>query len=427
MVARSLVQSVARSVASSAAGSAVGGSSLVLHVAFGESNSGGYALNSDAVAWEVASRSDLQMWNVTGEAFENLDIGTNNNMDHNGLNSTTHGWELGLANRIRQGYLSDYPHYYLQTGQGASIIAEWAVGHGSGYWTKFLSRTAGAKAAVDYSDCFVWLSLGINDAIAGSPISNATYKSGIEDLITRIKAELPGCKFLLFTLPTVNGTYDGYSTQLRDIATADAAATVIEWEAPREVEMRDANHAGYLGMKRLAARAVKEIETQLSTTSKALTWSDSAFGGDDAGYVYFDGPNIHSHASETVNVTVDGSIVFDFATGAGDGLIIALDAATNEVNWGGSDPYYGAAYQVAADIYYSDSNGTSTDAAVNAPLWVRLRWAAANDDLVMESSDDGGSTWTERHTFSAALAGQTIAYVKSLTAINAAFADVWQV
>ena len=99
-------------------------------VSTGESNSGGYALNTSASALEVSSRPEVQIWNVNTDVFENLDIGTNNNLDHNGLTSATHGWELQLANDVAEGVWSSIqdPLYYVQTGQGGSTITQWEVG-----------------------------------------------------------------------------------------------------------------------------------------------------------------------------------------------------------------------------------------------------------------------------------------------------------
>src|SRR5689334_9823752 len=53
----------------------------------GESNSGGIALNSDATETELAPRSSVQIMNLYSGtfAFETLDIGFNNLVDHAGL------------------------------------------------------------------------------------------------------------------------------------------------------------------------------------------------------------------------------------------------------------------------------------------------------------------------------------------------------
>lgn len=48
----------------------------------GESNSGGVAPNSEATAEELASTSSVQILNNTTLKFEDLDIGTNNLLDH---------------------------------------------------------------------------------------------------------------------------------------------------------------------------------------------------------------------------------------------------------------------------------------------------------------------------------------------------------
>jgi hypothetical protein len=68
-----------------------------------ESNSGGAPANTDAAAWELIARNPkLKFWNVNTQVFEQYDPGTNNNLDHWLLGSTTHGWELQLANLIER-------------------------------------------------------------------------------------------------------------------------------------------------------------------------------------------------------------------------------------------------------------------------------------------------------------------------------------
>jgi len=429
-IARSVARPLARPVASSvvSASGASGGSvppTAILNVAFGESNSGGYADNTDAQSWEIGSRAELQMWNVNTNVFENLDIGTNNNLDHAGLGSSTHGWELGLANRVRQGYFGDLDAYYLQTGQGASTIAQWSVGNASGYWTKFLSRTNEAKTALGSTNyaTYVWLSLGINDALAGTPLSNAKYKAGIEELISRIKVQLPSAKFLLFGLPPVNATYTDYSTQLSDIATADSDCTYIAATTPVAVDMKDTNHWSYKGMKRLAARGVDQICTGLSLAGKGLAWS----AAEDANYLYFSAANQHSHVNDTIDVATDGYIACELGYSAvNEALVLALDGDVSEVNWGGSDSYYGGTYVYGGNVQVTNANGSSSNTAIGSPIWGRIKWTASNGNVTIDTSSDGGSTWTTRQTYAGAVSGQSTARVKAFSVVDAAFMDVWK-
>lgn len=395
-------------------------STKVLVVAFGESNAGGYALNTDAESWELASRSELQMWNVSSALFQALDIGTNNNLDHAGLNSTTHGWELGLANRVRQGYFGSRTVYYCQTGQGASTVSQW--NDGGSYWTKFVSRTTGAKAALASGyDVAVWATLGINDAIAGTVV--ATYKSSFIEIIGRIKTELPGCKIYINTLPTTSGSYAAYTTAIREIVAEDPTnLRVVESETPIAVDMRDTNHWSYLGMKRLAARYVDATLTDISLAGRGLTWS----AREDSNFNYTTAIDQHSFASETIDLTTAGYIAATIRA-EGSGNVVILDDSTNAVNWGaGADPYYGAMYYFGGAIVSASANGAAVGSYGTAPMWGRLRWnKSINDNLVMESSTDGGATWTLRETFTNVLSGVTTARVKTLSAVGAGDVDIW--
>lgn len=92
----------------------------------GESNSGGYALNSEALSSELLPRSAVQILDNTGLAtWQDLDIGTNNLVGHSGLsNGSTHGFELELANRAETDSFYNEPVYLVKTGQGGSTIAQ---------------------------------------------------------------------------------------------------------------------------------------------------------------------------------------------------------------------------------------------------------------------------------------------------------------
>lgn len=390
----------------------------MLNVSFGESNSGGYALNSDAASWEIGSRSELQIWNVNTNVFQNLDIGTNNNLDHAGLNSTTHGWELGLANRIKQGQLGSNDWYYVQTGQGGSKISDWV--EGGAYWTKFISRTTAAKAAMPNEyNIAVWMTLGINDALAGTPLSASAYRSGLEEIITRIKVQLPNCKIFILTLPPVNATYTGYSQQIELIADADDDVYSISATSPATLDMRDTNHWSYRGMKRVAARFVQKIQDVYNLAPKWLVWNQRG----DAGYTYFSAVNQHAAVSAIIDFSVDDQfIAVDYAA-ATTGIVFAIDDDITEVNWGGVDAYNGGAFMSGGTLFRATGNNTGTSTGQSTPLWARFRKSGNN--LLLDTSTDGGTTWTNRHTFTGALTGKSTVRVKALTAIGAGEIDSW--
>jgi|GEM_PF-640865 len=232
----------------------------------GESNSGGIGLNSDASTSEVASRSSVQVMNLTSGnfLFENLDIGTNNLRDHAGLESyyaNSHGLELPLANATEAKAFPDLPQVYLtKTGQGGSIISQWNVG--GAYWTKFLQRTIAAKTQLPTDKQWVvWLSLGINDAIAGTPTT--TWKSAMVAHLNKIKADLPGVIIIMTGFQSMTGSgggYPTYNTVIDELAAEEAHVFAISSSG---AALRDSNHWSSAGIKTVGARMVTTTKDML--------------------------------------------------------------------------------------------------------------------------------------------------------------------
>jgi trimeric autotransporter adhesin len=230
----------------------------IAFVITGESNSGGIGLNSAATAGEVAPRSSVQILELTSGnfLFENLDIGTNNLRDHAGLSGyydTSHGFELGLANSVEAHAFPDNPQVYLvKTGQGGSQISQWAVG--GTYWTKFLQRTLAAKTQLDEDRKWVvWMSLGINDAIAGTNL--ITWKNAMIAHINKIKDDLPGAIIILtqFQSMTNQSGYATYNAIMSDIASEEANVYVVDSTG---AGLNDGNHWNYAGLKTVASGMV---------------------------------------------------------------------------------------------------------------------------------------------------------------------------
>jgi len=231
----------------------------------GESNSGGIGLNSSATTHELSSRSAVQIMNLTSGnfLFENLQIGVNNLRDHAGLEAyydTSHGWELQLANSTEANAFPDNPQVHLiKTGQGGTLVSEWNVG--GTYWTKFLQRIDAAKTQLPAQrQWVVWLSLGINDAIAGTPIS--TYKTSLIAHINKIKAELPGAIIVMteFEAMPGGGGYPATNTALREIAASEANVYSVDTTG---MSTDGGNHWDYAGLKQVALSMVNVTNNAL--------------------------------------------------------------------------------------------------------------------------------------------------------------------
>jgi Carbohydrate esterase, sialic acid-specific acetylesterase len=232
----------------------------------GESNSGGVAPNRDATAAELAPRPAVQIMNLYSGtfAFEPLDIGFNNIIDHAGISTSptyvpnpphgilVHGMELGLANAVEAGRFGQSRVYLIKTGQGGSKIAEWDAA--GAYWSKFLQRTNAARAVLPANTRWVvWYSQGINDAIAGTPI--AAWKAATVAHLAKIKSQLPGCQIILteFQSMPANGGYPAVNAAIREIVAADTELASISTVGADTV---DANHWSYAGYRNMVVPAL---------------------------------------------------------------------------------------------------------------------------------------------------------------------------
>lgn len=222
-----------------------------LFIFTGESNSGGYALNTSASAPELAARSSVQILNNTSLLFENLDIGTNNLLDHNGLDpSLTHGWELELSNLVEANTFSVSQVHLVKTGQGASRISEWA--DPSTYWTKFKDRVDAALVIDPTFVPVIFYSQGINDAINGTNIT--TWKNNtiahFAKIRTRYGANIP------IIWPKLMSAYATYNTAIDEVV----AVTSFCWSVETtDLSLRDANHWDYAGMKTMTQRMITKL------------------------------------------------------------------------------------------------------------------------------------------------------------------------
>lgn len=234
----------------------------------GESNSGGYAPNADASVDELAERSVVQILNTSTLLFENLNIGTNNNLDHAALDSTRHGIELELANAVAAGRFFQSQLHIVQTGQGSSNIEEWNVGAPSGFWTKWLQRVNAAKDI--YHDRgwkpvpVVFYSQALNDAVGNgfyggtATTDAAAWKTKTIAHLAKIRAEL-GAETLI-VLTKFKSTYSAFNTAIDEIVAADEFSRVIQTPDNSGVEWQpDTYHWTYLGYKTLCQLFIDEI------------------------------------------------------------------------------------------------------------------------------------------------------------------------
>jgi lysophospholipase L1-like esterase len=225
----------------------------ILVVITGESNAGGYALNSEATPEELAPRPAVQILDNDALVFRPLAIGTNNLLGHAGLRPTeTHGFELELANRAERWPADRQPVYLVKTGQGGSRIADWAPD--GAYFRTFRTRVAAARRllADEAVRPVVLLSLGINDAIAGTPLD--AWSPAVVAHLARLRQEIGGDPPIVMT--RFMERYAATNTAIEEVCrTVPGTASVDTLDAP----LRDANHWNHAGMKVVAGRMLDVV------------------------------------------------------------------------------------------------------------------------------------------------------------------------
>lgn len=237
----------------------------LVFVITGESNSGGVGRNSSATEKERMPRPCVQIMNLTNGkfGFENLQLGVNNLRDHFGFKENQyaiyHGFENELANAVEAGAFPKQKQVYLiKTGHGGSRISQWAKDNPSGYWKKFVQRTDAAKKQLSGNPQWViWFSLGINDAIAKTPVEK--WQEETRTHLKKIKTELPDCIIVMTQFESMG--FPKFNAAIAEIAKDEPNVFSIH---SKEADLVDIYHWSYAGLKTITQRMIvvtqKEIE-----------------------------------------------------------------------------------------------------------------------------------------------------------------------
>lgn len=387
--------------------------STLSFVIAGESNSGGIGVNSSATAGELAPRSAVQILELTSGnfLFENLDIGTNNLRDHAGLGGyydTSHGLELQLANSTEENAFPDNPQIYLiKTGQGGSQVSQW--NYAGGYFTKFLQRTTAAKTQIPSNRKWVvWMSIGINDGIAGTNIN--TFKTDLTTYINNIKTDLPGAIIIMTqfqSMPAGSG-YPTINTALAEVAAAEPNVYVVNTAAATNTD--GANHWLYSGLKSVASSMVVVTKTAMglnypglvtslnatpSTTSTALSWTAPISNGGSAitDYVI----EFKLAASSTWTTFADGTSTTTSATVTGLSDSSEYNFRVSAANSSGTGNTVSTSASTTDGTAPSISTVVSTPSATSTSItWTTNESASSKVDYGLTNSY--GSTTSETNT-----------------------------
>lgn len=236
----------------------------------GESNSGGIGINTSATSGELAPNSKVQILNNTTRVFEDLDIGTNNLIGHDGLFCcSTHGWELQLANRVSvDATLFGDSVYLVKTGQGGTQAYHWQYlippadsAANNLYIGRFFSRSRKADSLLSGKSIrkVLFCSLGINDMNAG--VSNDTFKAqmvrniNLWRVITKETTPVILTKFSGSTILRYNNSIDSIANNLglSKVYTIDGSGS-----------MGDPYHWNYSGLKDVADRFIDVLKNTIT-------------------------------------------------------------------------------------------------------------------------------------------------------------------
>ncbi len=230
------------------------GSINPLFIFTGESNSGGFGVNSDATAGELAVHTTINILNNTTLAsFDNLQIGVNNLVGHAGLtDNATHGWELEMANIADLGRIST-PIALVKAGQGGTVITNWDVGNtsylGTNCWQIFQDRVNAALSIHPTYTPIIFYEQAVNDGIAGTDIDLWTTKTIAHFNKIRALSGFSNIKIIMQKIPNTSGTvgyYAAYNAKMDIIASSLSNVYTIN---PQIADMRDPYHTSYKGNK----------------------------------------------------------------------------------------------------------------------------------------------------------------------------------
>lgn len=225
---------------------------VYLVVITGESNAAGTAANTDATVGELAARSAVKIWNNTGSTFENIDVGTNNNISQN-FDGAYHGIELALTNTAAAGRWGSNTLYVVKSAWSGSRISSWLSGQTNR--TNLASRISAALAELSGLGItpvpIVFYSQGINDANAA--YSSASWAADTVGHFAYIRSLLGASTRIVATnfTPQVVTTpaLADYNIELTGIAANDPLTTVLETSS---FPLADGLHWGYTGFRQMA-------------------------------------------------------------------------------------------------------------------------------------------------------------------------------
>lgn len=256
-----------------------------LFVIAGESNAGGFNNpNTLLTPDQLLPTPHAQIWHNTSNAFQPMQIGTNNLIGHNGISDNAHhGIERGLARDILQ--VLQWPEaYILKAGQGGSRISQWAVGDASGYLATLTTRFNAARAAMvargfTVIPVLIWFN-GVNDAIAAT--NTTTWRTATQAHFTQIRT-LMGTNTAIFfpKVMAVDAAHNAINAEIQAIANADPLAWSLETQNIPPIS-NDPSHYTANGYLRIARAFTDGFRTTVNIDGTFSLGQDRASASNPA-------------------------------------------------------------------------------------------------------------------------------------------------
>lgn len=371
-----------------------------LVISAGESNATGGAsiIDGDISAGELAARN-LQILNNTSLVFEDLDVGTNQEIGDIGTtgDNSKYGFCVSLANMYDAGRLS-LPTYLVQAAHYSQPISKWDVDDPSGVWDLFVERVDAAVTALEaIGDPFsvdVALSIGINDSFLATDPS--TFEASLNSLIFRMREQIgyPTRFFAMtFAVPDFSTGWDAMNEAIENVCVP--SNKTVEWptnnltqrparnavypNTPLQVDLTHLNHLGHM----ITGERWCDLAYGASGTLPTPTFSVTPGS-------YGTSQNVTVSCSEggaTLRYTLDGSNPHSASTEVSGAISIAsscqLRVVAQKAGWANS----------YADGYYSIGTATEwsladRDADSAAP------WLLENASLDALNLGSNGSDWS---------------------------------
>jgi hypothetical protein len=378
-----------------------GGSQVNLIVMMGESNASGIAPNTSATARERAPRASVKILNNANFRFEDLDLDQNNNIDNATPWNESHSWEIGLADAVEAGLLPN-PTYMVKAAASGTRIDQWLQNGGGTWWDNMRNKMDQAIAQLRAQNrpykITVWYSLGLNDAVQGTPA--AVWRSRIEQFFRDFRAvygadiQFYMTRFHEYADAPGDGLGHPYNPTIDAIGAADPLTFVVPTQGASYNPGERFVHFDYLGQKLIASRMVSAMRSNQGSGTGSITsvlWSK--ISGPNG--VAITNPN---QLTTTVSGLQNGSYSFLLECADNEGAV-GRDTLLLDIGTGGSPPFANAGNDqtvtLPANTVTLNGSGSDPDGSITSFAWTKVSGPAGGNILSPATASTGISGLTQ--------------------------------